>query len=112
MYGRVTAMGLGIVAPKIAIASLTLKLCLSHKNMNSENGKFLKTIEDNETTETGLKGGRSGSNKMEESGPRMWIEGARKFLEDRRAKIENEENEKITNDKTIMEHALEYAKEK
>ena len=49
---------------------------------------------------------------MEEFGPRLWIEGSRKILEDRRAKIQNEENEKITSNKTIVEHALEHAKEK
>ena len=79
--------------------------------MNSENGKVLKIIEENETIEKGLKVGSSGCNKMEESGQRMWIEGARKMLEDRRAKNQNEETEKITSNKTIMEHALEFSKE-
>ena len=49
MCGRVTAMRIGIVATKIEIASLTLKLCLSYKIMDSENGKFLKIIENNQT---------------------------------------------------------------
>ena len=35
-----------------------------------------------------------------------------KILDDRRAGIQNEENKKITNNKTIMEHSLERAKEK
>ena len=34
------------------------------------------------------------------------------MLEDTRAKIQNEENEKITSMKTIVEHTLECAKEK
>ena len=78
MHGRVTAMGIGIVSPKTAIASLTLKLHFTHKRMNSENVKFLKTIEDNSAIETGSKWGSSGNNKMNEYRPRLWIEGAKK----------------------------------
>ena len=59
MCGIVSSMGVGIVSPKTAIASSALKLHLSHKRMISENGKFLKIIENNETIETGLKGGNS-----------------------------------------------------
>ena len=50
--------------------------------------------------------------KMEESGSRLWIERSRKMLEDRKAKIQNEENEKITSNKTIVEHALERENKK
>ena len=42
--------------------------------------------------ETWSKGGSSGNNKMNESGPRLWIEGARKMLDNRRARVQNEEN--------------------
>ena len=78
--------------------------------MNSENRKNLKIIEDNSTIETGSKGGSSGNNEMNESGPRLWIEETRKILEDGRARIQNEENEKMTNKKTIMENVVEHAK--
>ena len=63
-----------------------------HKRIKSENGKPLETIENNETIEKGLKGGCSGCNKMEDSVPTLWIEASRKTLEERRAKIQNEEN--------------------
>ena len=39
LCGGVTAMGVKIVAPKTEISALTLKLCFSHKRMNSENEK-------------------------------------------------------------------------
>ena len=87
MHGRVTGMGMGIVAPKTAIASFTLKLCLSYKRMKYENGKIIKIIEDNELIEKGFKGGSSRCNYVEDSGPRLWIEGVRKMLEERRATI-------------------------
>ena len=62
MHGRVTAMGAGIVIPKKAIASLTLKLCLSHKRMKPENVKILKIIENNELIEKWSKWESSGWN--------------------------------------------------
>ena len=71
MHVRVTAMGAGIVAPKTATTSLTLKLCLSHERMKSENGKITKAIENNELIEKGFKGGSSGHNDVEDSGPRL-----------------------------------------
>ena len=71
MHGRLKAMVLGTVAPKTAIASLTLKLHFAHKRMHSENGKNLKIIEDSSTIETGSKGGSSGNNKVDESRPRL-----------------------------------------
>ena len=53
MYGRVTAMGVGIFSHKTAISSSTLKLHSSHKRMNSENGFFLKIIDNNSIIEQG-----------------------------------------------------------
>ena len=49
---------------------------------------------------------------MEDSGPRLWTEWVKKILEERRAKIQNEENEKITSNETIMECALVHEEEK
>ena len=112
MHGRVTGMGMGIVAPKTAIASFTLKLCLSHKRMNVENGKIIKIIENNELIEKGFKVGSSGHNNMEDSGPNLWTEGARKMLKERSAKIQNQNNKETTSNKTIMDYALEHANDK
>ena len=39
LHGRVKTIGFVIMAPKTAITSLTRKLCLCHKIMNSENEK-------------------------------------------------------------------------
>ena len=108
LHARVTAMGVEIVASKTAIVVLTLKLYFSHKRMNSENIKMLKTIENNSTIWTGSKGGSSGENKANESGPMLWIEGASKILDNRRARFKMKK--KITKNKTIMDCALHYAK--
>ena len=112
MFGRVTAMGVGIVAPKMAIYSLTQKLHVSHERMKSENGKIIKTIENNELIEKGFKRGSSGCNSMENSGPRLWIEGERKMLEERRAKLQNQDSKEINSNKTIVEYASEQSKDK
>ena len=73
---------------------------------------MLKIIENNSTIEIGSKGGNSVENKINESGPRFWIERSRKKLVDRRARIQKEDNQKITKNKTIMDYALEHAKQK
>ena len=72
---------------------------------------MLKIIENNSTIETGSKGGNSGESKTNESGPRLWIEGLRKFLDNRRVIIQNEENTKIINNKTIIDYALKHSNE-
>ena len=112
MHGRLTSIGVGIVAPKTAIASLTLKLHLSHERMKLENGKIIKIIENNELIEKGFKGRSSGHNNMEDSGPNLWTEGARKMLKERSAKIQNQNNKETTSNKTIMDYALEHANDK
>ena len=105
-------MGVGIVVPKMAIASLTLKLHVSHERMKSENGKIIKIIENNKLIEKGFKGGSSGCNAIGNSGPRLWIEGRRKMLEERKEKLQTQDSKEITSNKNIMEYASECAKDK
>ena len=40
LLGRVTAMGVGIVAPKTEISDLVLKLHLSRRRIQSEKGTY------------------------------------------------------------------------
>ena len=84
----VTEMGVGTVSPKTVISSLTLKLHRSHKRMKSENGTIIKIIENSALIEKGSKGGSSRHNDVKDSGPSLWIEGARKMLDERKAKIQ------------------------
>ena len=58
-HGRSSEMGVRIVAPKTAITALSLNLCLSHRRMQSENGKIINLIENNQMIEMGPRGKNS-----------------------------------------------------
>ena len=79
LHGIASAMGMIIVAPKTAIAALSLKLHLSHRLMQSENGKIINLIEKNQIIETDSGGKDSIACKTNNYGTKLWIENAKKF---------------------------------
>ena len=52
LHSRVTSIGVGMMAPRIAIAVLTIKLYMSRQRMESENEKLMQMTENNQIIES------------------------------------------------------------
>ena len=108
LHGRVKSMGTGTMSPNIAIAALMLKLHLSRLRIRSENGKIIK---DNQIIDTVSGRNNSSVRKINDSRQRLWTENTKQMLEDMNASTQNGEQSKISENKIVMEHAIECENE-
>ena len=109
LCGRVTATGIGIMAPRTATEALTIKLCMSHQRMKSENGKLMQMIENNQMIESGAGSIESQINNKACLGKKLWTENVVKMLNERNATIRNGNDTTMTKSKTAMEKEKECA---
>jgi hypothetical protein len=114
LYSRQTALGVGLMSPKTIIDSLALKLYVGHQRYRSELSKMIRINEENARYFYGYS--RQLADIEDNYWPETttWSDEIYKALADRNLKIINcvNERENVSKNKTIMDHAICYVKEK
>jgi len=113
LYSRKTALGVGLIAPRTIVDELSLKLYLGHRRAEDRISNIIQIIEDNARVQYRYSKSIIDVSRNEKPNNITWSDEIQEKIERRGMKLENrvKDAKSFTRNKTIMEMAVEYAKE-
>ena len=112
LYSRKSAMGIGLLKPSTIIAILAMKLYIGHKRANDRIANIIQINEEHAEWQYGINSNIlniSSSNKFNQI---IWNDEIGEILKTRNMTVSDHKSMigMITNNKTIMDYAIQYIK--
>ena len=110
LYSRKTVLSVGLLAPRMVIDALAMKLYVAHQQLDNRINKIIQIIEDNTRIQYGYSKSIIEVERDMKSNKITWSDEIQERLSRRGLSIENRVNgpEIFTENKTIMEMVVDY----
>ena len=112
LHSRRTALVVGLMKPNTKLAISALKLYLGHKRLDTKDGRIIKMNEQRQHLQSGHHSHPIETPIEQKILNRTWSDEIGIILQSRNINIINNDHKecKITQNKTIMDYAVEYAR--